>query len=206
MAAGIKPFEKLAKAPLGASGNAFVKIRYLFKVFKAILGGFEILTDGSLELTQPTPTSLMLKVSSANDSTQVDPFTVTLGDKSISVAPGRVYSSQAIQGPWCTPVINGVPLDAATAPALPFSSAGQGFVCVQAEFNTDGSAANWPWPIIFSQSIPQDTPLIRDNSVGTPQPGTYNIIIASISNGAVNQWVRRNLCINLQWEQLYIEG
>ena len=208
----IRPFKDLFR---GAPGDRdIIGAPGFWRRLNQALGSFAISIDGG-DLSQPNPDELHFKISSAAGSGSLPPFFVTIVDTMINVAPGLVYCAQALDPTgtsgrkrWAVPLINDIPLDAAEPPALIMPAGGSGFVCLKVTFYRSGEVSNWPWSIIFSATEPGEIDIIRDtggNHSGTlaARDGEYYILIATIKEGAVYQWVRGNICANLQWEELF---
>lgn len=195
----IKPFNRVRLPP---SKGKIVTVPYLRKALQAVLGRWNVTIEGG-DLQQTGDGHLHVRLTAAKEND--DPFKVTANNGVISVAPGLVYSTQfTTANGWIVPVIGDRFLNATPPPSLFFNGAA-GFVCLVAEFDVNGAALNLPWKVeIFAGSPPQDVGLVRLNSFGTPAPGKYHVLIASIVNGVVHQWVKRNILINLQWEQPFI--
>lgn len=211
MSAATKPFETLGRPDADSKG--VVKWRKLRQWFRDGFAKFEITATGAT-LSQPTPNSLHLDCSAAGAAAS-GPFGVAINGGLITVQPGLVYCAQALDPTgtsgrkrWAVPLINGVALDAAEPPSLAVPEGGSGFVCLKVTFYKSGEVSNWPWSIIFSATEPGEIDIIRDtggNHSGTlaARDGEYYILIATIKEGAVYQWVRGNICANLQWEELF---
>lgn len=207
----IKPFENIKKK-LGP--NRFASTRYVDRRLREVLGKLHI-TGKGCNLSASADGQIHIEVPANNDVGD-HPFKATTfvaqsnGRTGVLIAPGLVYSN-ALPGPtpWMLPQIGH--RDLTTSSASPPALAPSGilsYLCLVCKFDTDGTAMETPWQIeAFNGSPPQNTPLVRIGSAsGAAQQGVFHVLIATVENGQIYQWVRRNISVNLQWENPFVSA
>lgn len=204
----IKPL-KNAAPKAGGSPDDLVTVGYFQRTLKTVLSHFGLSVKGGT-LREVEPGHLHIDIPSGDGGSF--PFKASTfvaqsnGRTGVLIAPGLVYSNSFGSTPWMVPVIGKRYLTADPPPALA-PNGNLSFICLIAEFDTDGVAYNFPWQIDAFSSPPDDIPLIRNNSAtGDPQRGKYHILIATIQDTVLHQWTYRNICINLQWEVPFISA
>jgi|GEM_PF-6539537 len=199
--ASIKPFKGLFKPKLGSSG--FVDVKYLFKVLAALFSGFELDCDASMEISSPAPGHILLK--SRNGVVSSNPFEVTdNGDDTYSIASGFVYTSSWTGDPDSqfrhVPEVNGIPLDASSAPFIDGTS-GAGNIVMKATFDMlTGAAKGQPWPITWQSTEPADTDIIRGTSASGGVDGVYYL---AIWTDADSQIVKGDMSLDMLYNRLH---
>lgn len=202
----IKPFEHIKK-PTAAKGIASVK--YVERRLREVLGKLHFTGKG---VSSSADGQINFDLASAGS--EEHPFKASTfvaesnGRTGVLISPGLVYSSAFATGiGWQIPQIGRRDLTAKPNPPALAPSGILSYICLVCEFDVDGKAYNTPWQIAAFNSVPTDTPLIRTNSAtGSPQRGLYHVLIASVENGQIYQWVKRNISVNLQWEVPFISA
>lgn len=194
----IKPFTRIRLPP---SRGKIVTVSYLQKALSAVLSRFNITVEGG-DIQETGEGHLHLKVN-ASAAGQTSPFQVSIVDGGFSVKPGLVYSTST---GWQMPVIGGAQLTRDPPPVLAWGGS-VAVICLEVQFDEFGQGVNLPWPIRAYSGPPQDIHVRRANGMSNqPQPGRYHVVIASVQNGTVHQWVNHNIIANLQWEQFFVWG
>lgn len=209
-ASGTKVFEKLFGNPPGK--NKLVSKHGLFRLLRSVLGKIAFSGEGvnvSVEEEGRVHFDVLSALLAARARFGLDhPFMATPGEGGLTIRPGMVYSVNAgAGGAWHAPTINGQPITDVPAPLLAVAG-GSYTVALVAKFGTDG-AAKTPFAIQVFSRLPDDTPVVRDNSAvahGQPQEGVYHIPLYSRDANGGYQWVKTNITVNLDWENVYIMG
>lgn len=202
----IKPFKHIQPT----LQNKIATRKWVVSAMRKVLTKLHITGEG-IELLEKADGQLHLKVNVAS-ADPYHPFKAETiqkpdGGIGITIRPGLIYCSQLpdyYQTRWMLPQIQNVDLRTEYPPWLNVSGI-KSIIVIVAEFDIFGQAINLPWQIKAFAEVPADTPLIRNNNTsGTPQNGKYHILLASIKDGVIYQWIRRNVTINLQWQKVFI--
>jgi hypothetical protein len=192
----IKPFKKIAEAPR----NKIATRKWVARFLSLVLGKLN-LTGKGIKITPAADGHLHFELDSVSGSDS--PFYVSAVSGGFEVNPGLVYSTS---GGWRVPKIGGSLLTNNPAPTIAWS-ADQAFICLLVKFDSFGVAIDSPWEIKAFATLPPDITVLRSNGLSlTPRNGTYHVLIASRLAGTLHQWVRHNIIVNLQWENLFVWG